>query len=52
MVVVNVGVGSLVGPLGPLEKTVFGGVVSTRHVWVAGVPSAWPSAFTARTSKR
>ena len=47
---VNVGVVSLVGPLGPPVIVVFGAVVSTTKVCVAGEASTFPTVSTARTA--
>ncbi len=46
---VNVGVASLVGPLGPLLIVVSGSTVSTVQVREAGLPSVLPAASVART---
>ena len=47
----KVGVVSVVRPLGPESIVVFGGVVSTVKLRLAGVGSGLPAASTARTSK-
>src|SRR6478672_5296624 len=47
----NVGVASLDGPAGPLSMVVFGAVRSIVQVKLAGVPSVFPTASVARTSK-
>ena len=47
----NVGVGSLVRPVGPESKVVSGRCVSTSKLRVAGLGSAVPPPSTARTSK-
>ena len=49
---VKVGVVSFVGPFGPPEIVVSGGVVSpacTVHEWLAALPSMFPAASRART---
>ena len=47
----NVGVESLVGPLGPESIVVSGAVASTENERVAGVPSTLPAASVAWTAK-
>jgi hypothetical protein len=48
----KLGVGSVVGPLGPESIVVSGGMLSTVKLRVAGVWSTLPAASAARTSKR